>query len=360
VVVRSSISAIPRDLGDYSIAKELYSLPLGGSFSLQSPQPESMASSFAYFPRLRLFSDVRTRSVLACAEESLGFVAQALLPGTPACADDEHTYIARKLCRHVPLQRPFFRKLLQSLESMSGDISRRRFLALAAATLAVRYVAVGADSMPSVPTNLDHILLGVNDLDRGIAWMEERSGVRAMFGGVHPGRGTRNALLSLGPRRYLEIIAPDPAQLSSAAQAESMGDRLKTFAEPRLIGWAAHTVNLMEVVKKAAAAGIDIQNPRDGSRARPDGKILRWRSAALQTDFDGVLPFFIEWAPETVHPSQDAPAGCTLESFSIESPSAKDIRLVAGQLRLDVDAKPGKKPLLRARITGKKGAFELT
>ena len=239
-------------------------------------------------------------------------------------------------------------------------ISRRHFLALAAAGLAARCFAFGIGNTPSVPTNLDHILLGVNDLDRGIAWMEERSGVRAMFGGVHPGRGTRNALLSLGPLRYLEIIAPDPAQLSSAGQAESMGDQLKALTAPRLIGWAAHTVNLMEVVKKAAAAGIDIQNPRDGSRARPDGKVLRWRSAALQTDFDGVLPFFIEWGAETIHPSQDAPAGCLLDRFSIESPQVKDMRRIAGQLGLDVDAKPGKKPLLRARIAGKKGAFELS
>jgi len=243
---------------------------------------------------------------------------------------------------------------------MFTNISRRRFIALTAATLAARNSALGADAMPTVPTDLDHILLGVSDLDRGIAFMEERSGVRAMFGGVHPGRGTRNALLSLGPRRYLEIIAPDPAQLSSATHAESMGDQLKAFTAPRLIGWAAHTLNLMDVVKKAAAAGIAIENPREGSRARPDGKVLRWKSSALKSDFDGVLPFFIEWDSDSVHPSQDAPVGCTLERFSIESPSAKDVRVGAGQLGLDVEVKPGKKPLLRARITGKKGAFELT
>src|SRR5262249_12895837 len=239
---------------------------------------------------------------------------------------------------------------------MSIPISRRSFIALAAAAIVAR-PALGADKVSAVPADLDHILLGINDLSHGIAFVEERSGVRAMFGGVHPGRGTRNALLSLGPRRYLEIIAPDPAQLSSATHGESMGDQLKALSEPRLIGWAAHTMNLMNVVKKAAAGDIAIQNPRDGSRARPDGKVLRWRSAALKTDFDGVLPFFIEWSSDSVHPSQDAPAGCTLEHFSLESPSAKDVREVAGRLGLSVDAKSGKKPLLRARIAGKKGAF---
>jgi hypothetical protein len=241
-----------------------------------------------------------------------------------------------------------------------SPISRRHFLALTAATLAVRYLSLGADTMPSVPTDLDHILLGVNNLDRGIAWMEDHSGVHAMFGGVHPGRGTRNALLSLGPRRYLEIIAPDPVQLSSADHAKNMGDFLKPFEQPRLIGWAVHTSNLAALVQKAAAAGISIENPRDGSRARPDGKVLRWKAFNLKQDFDGVFPFFIEWSASSVHPSQDAPAGCTLHQFSIESPAAQDVYATAGKFGLDLDVKQGNKPLLRAHITGKKGAFELT
>lgn len=241
---------------------------------------------------------------------------------------------------------------------MSILISRRRFLGLATMAMTAPYIALGADNMPGVPANLDHILLGISDLDHGIAWVQEHSSVSALFGGVHPGRGTRNALLSLGPRRYLEIIAPDPEQ-AAATSGNEMVNRLLALKEPRLVGWAAHTDDLAALAQKAAAAGIAIENPRAGSRLRPDGKTLRWSAFSLQKDFHGVLPFFIEWNRSSIHPSQDAPAGCTLQHFFIEFPAVEDVRLVADRLGLEVELKPAKTPALRARISGKKGAFEI-
>src|SRR5262249_42402058 len=177
------------------------------------------------------------------------------------------------------------------------------------------------------------------------------SGVHAAIGGVHPGRGTRNALLSLGPRRYLEIIAPDPQQ---AGANNEMVNHLRTIQEPRLVGWAAHTNDLAGIVQKAAAEGIAIESPRDGSRTRPDGKTLHWKSFSLKEDFSGVLPFFIEWNPSSVHPSQDAPAGCTLQHFFAESPAVKEVRSIAAKLGLDIEVKLAKKPFLGEPIRGNK------
>jgi hypothetical protein len=241
----------------------------------------------------------------------------------------------------------------------SSFISRRWFLALGAATIVMRRSS-GAKNVSAVPTDLDHILLGVSNLDQGIAWMENRSGVRAVVGGVHPGRGTRNALLALGPRRYLEIIAPDPQQAGSPASREEWAARLNAMQEPRLIGWATHTNDLAAMVQKARAGGTAMDTARDGSRARPDGKVLRWKSFGLQEDYAGLLPFFIEWSRDSVHPSQDAPAGCKLMQFSVESPSAKQLAEAARKLGLDLEVKQGKQPRFHARIAGTKGEFELT
>lgn len=205
-----------------------------------------------------------------------------------------------------------------------------------------------------MPTNLDHIILGTDDLDRGVAWFEERSGVRAAFGGVHRGRGTQNALLALGPSCYLEIMAPDPAQTSL-----TWFPMLATLAEPRLIAWAVHTEDLAALARQAASAGFPLNGPFDGSRSRPDGRLLRWKSFRLQDDREGLLPFFIEWHRDSVHPSTDAPSGCRLMTFHLESPASEELTCACRTLGVDVTVEQGPKPLLRARIASPKGEVRI-
>jgi hypothetical protein len=231
--------------------------------------------------------------------------------------------------------------------------TRRLFLALAGAALSAPATMWAKDN-DTVPANLDHILLGIDDLERGMAWVEQRTGVRAIFGGVHPGRGTRNALMSLGPRRYLEIIAPDPQQpLQGPAQP------LAAMREPRLFNWAVHTDNIAAAAKRAVAAGFAIDGPTDGSRTRPDGKTLRWKACRLKDDRGGLLPFFIQWDRDSVHPSEDAPGGCTLKRFYMQSPAMTELAKLCQDLGVEVSVERGNQPRLRAIITSPKGEVEL-
>ena len=204
-------------------------------------------------------------------------------------------------------------------------------------------------------TCLDHIILGIDDLDRGVAWVEERTGVRAAFGGVHPGRGTRNALLALGPSCYLEIIAPDPQQPSPTWFTQVLA-----MPDPRLIAWAVHTPDLTEPAQTARAAGFPIDGPHDGARSRPDGKIVSWRLFHLRDDRDGLLPFFIEWGRDSVHPAADAPSGCHLVRFSLQSPDAQALARACRTLGVEVRVEPGERPRLLARIASPRGEVQLT
>lgn len=206
-----------------------------------------------------------------------------------------------------------------------------------------------------MPPNLDHIILGSSDLEHGIAWMEGRTGVRAVFGGAHPGRGTHNALLRLGPQSYLEILAPDPQQRSP-----SWHSGLQALREPRLIAWAMRTADIDAQAGMARAAGFVIIGPDDNSRTRPDGKRLRWRFFRLQDDRGGLLPFFIQWSRESVHPSADAPAGCRLDRFLLQSRAHHELSKACRDLGLDVAVEQGEEPLLRAHISSPKGKVELT
>lgn len=233
------------------------------------------------------------------------------------------------------------------------NISRRSFLAFTAGAVIRPAIWASDAKVVGFPALLDHILLGCNDLDRGIAFVEEHTGVRAAFGGVHPGRGTQNALISLAertlqepnPRRYLEIIAPDPKQ--SGVQQYSVISKLN---EPRLIGWAAHRDDLDQFAARLRQNGIEFEGPQPGSRQRPDGKILHWKALRLKDDRGGLLPFFIEWSADTTHPSVDAPRGCHLESFELLTPDSDALAKTADQLGLGVAIPKAAESQIRAVI----------
>ena len=169
--------------------------------------------------------------------------------------------------------------------------SRRHFLQLGNSALLASFLcgaAIGEEmKLREAKDAVDHLVLGVSDLQKGIEWFEMKTGVRPVFGGKHPNRGTQNALISFGNRQYLELLAPDPQQ----AGHERAADLLK-LTEPRLVLWASATSEIDSVARQAKAANLLMMGPIDGSRARPDGKLLKWRSLNVAREADKEVIYF--------------------------------------------------------------------
>jgi hypothetical protein len=205
---------------------------------------------------------------------------------------------------------------------------------------------------------VDHLLLGAPDLEKAMAWFADTTGVHPAIGGSHPGMGTRNALVSLGAQRYLEIIAPDPAQTQFNFQID-----LRALTGPRLVTWAASTRDVDAVAAAARSAGFNVFGPRDGSRARPDGSTLRWRSVGVHADFRAAtvdpVPFFIQWAPGSAHPSGDSPEGCTLVRLELCHPDADRLRRALAALGVEATVATAESTGIRALIRTPKGEIRI-
>lgn len=186
---------------------------------------------------------------------------------------------------------------------------------------------------------LDHILWGAPDLDAGCAAFEGLTGVTPMIGGSHPGLGTRNALVSLGPGLYLEIIAPDPAQ----SLAGNLGGRIAAMAEPGVIAFALRDHDLAALASAARAAGIAADGPHAMSRLTPTGETISWSILHFAHPvFEGAPHFALDWGA-TAHPSVRAPGGCALADFAALRPAPETLRSLYGALRcpVSVQTAPG-------------------
>lgn len=216
-----------------------------------------------------------------------------------------------------------------------------------------------AQKLTPVVTAVDHLLLGVADLDRGIDWIEQRTGVRALHGGSHPGAGTRNALLSLGEGHYLEIIAPDPSQSTYTFQID-----LHALHEPRLVTFAIKTTDIDTAASRIRDAGYQVVGPAAGSRILPSGKMLRWKTLRVVNKLGSrdvePVPFLIQWAPDAPHPSHTAPGGSELESLELHHPNPSHLIAVLKTLGIEANVSHATNPRIVATIKSPKGRVELT
>jgi Glyoxalase-like domain len=206
--------------------------------------------------------------------------------------------------------------------------------------------------LPSV----DHLVWAGQNLEQEIERLELRTGVRAVPGGRHPGEGTRNALIRIGPGMYLELIAPDPSQ---AAPPHPRWFGLDDLATPRLITWAAQCDDVNQRAAAARAAGIELGQVRRGHRELDDGQVISWHLTYPNMQLgSGLVPFLIDWG-QSRHPSETAPGGIQLVDLSAEHPEPSAIQAMLRHLGQELRVIPGALPALIAVFDTPRGRVEL-
>ena len=154
---------------------------------------------------------------------------------------------------------------------------------------------------------IDHLVIAAHRLEAGVDYINNTLSVRMQPGGVHTSMGTHNALLKLGERQYLEVIAPDPS-VSNPNRPRWFGlDSLKSYSPPRLVTWVVRTPNIHNAVLSSRETIGRIESMSRGDyewliSIPPDGSM----------PFHGIVPALIEWQNES-HPVEKlADSGCKL------------------------------------------------
>lgn len=203
---------------------------------------------------------------------------------------------------------------------------------------------------------VDHLVMACADLDSGIRELENLTGVTASGGGRHPAWGSHNALIGLGPRTYLEVIAPDPGSTVPADR------RPEVFTSPGpglLNGWVAVCEDIPGARARARQFGMELGGPIDGRRERADGTVLEW----VLTDpsvrhLDGLVPILIDWG-DSPHPASSAPSGCSLLALELRHPDPGPLVEVLAAIGLSVTVVKAPVPGLRAILDTPRGVVEL-
>lgn len=201
---------------------------------------------------------------------------------------------------------------------------------------------------------IDHLVWYTADLDAGQRHFAERMDAAPLYGGEHPGEGTANAVLALGPSTYLEILGRDRHQTEQGLDPE-----VKGLTGSGLYHWAVGGVDLHDVAARAALAGLQGGGLVPGGRIKPDGKRLDWLCWGLRNHaFGSLIPFFIDWR-DSEHPAASAPPGGCIASFEVRTPGAGQLSGIFRTLGLDIDVIEAAAPCVVATLQSARGRTEI-
>jgi Glyoxalase-like domain len=163
-------------------------------------------------------------------------------------------------------------------------------------------------------TDIDHIVVTAPNLEEGVAYVQETLVVSMEPGGEHAVMGTHNALLRLGEKLYLEVIAPNP---NAPSPVRPRWFDLDSTLAPGLATWIARTNDIHAAVESSAVQLGTVQPMSRGQfewliTIPPDGSL----------PFHGIAPLLIQWLSADHPASRLRSSGCSLVQLEAYHPSA--------------------------------------
>jgi hypothetical protein len=185
---------------------------------------------------------------------------------------------------------------------------------------------------------IDHVVLAVRDLDASGDRLLRDHGLASVRGGHHPAWGTANRIVPLG-NSYVELLSV----VDHAAGASTHLGRTLIDLSAAGDRWFSACLADDDLEATAARLGLEVV---PGSRTRPDGTVVSWRSAGIEAPSrPRWLPFFITWdVPPDLHPGrthvEQAVAVDGIERVELTGDPAR-MRAWVGEADVPLEVRPG-------------------
>ncbi len=173
---------------------------------------------------------------------------------------------------------------------------------------------------------LDHLTVVAPSLLAGAAYVEAALGVAPGAGRTHPGMGTHNLLLALGPEVYLEVISVDPdAGLIGRPRWFGL-DQVPAGSPARLGAWVASTDDMTKpaVPELGAVETMRREHHTWKMTVRADGSV----------PLGGAAPLLIQRSSRISPASALPKTGIHIRKLRIRHPSPSEIEALLEKIGL--------------------------
>jgi len=170
----------------------------------------------------------------------------------------------------------------------------------------------------NIGREIDHIVYAVKDLDQAMIAIAEVTGVTPVVGGCHTHKGTKNALIHLGNKCYLELITVDEANLNIKGPRWMGVDLIDS---PRITRWSLKSDDLASDAELLKAYQNDMGVIDKGSREMNNGQLLQWAMILpLSHPAVEIIPFVTDWQQADIHPTDQLQEACALIDITLTHP----------------------------------------